>query len=151
MCIVSSSYGRVEDFEVITSIILMLVPFSGSLTSNQRAHRRNHALRSPKARHKHRVEDDDHQRRLDRVTSDSYLDNISAYDTNPELGDGRPTNKGPPGDALHTTLAESTGNSKGDRCNARTWAGDLTPNSSDIMKLALYVSSHNRHRASWQA
>ena len=114
-------------------MVLMLVPFSESLTSGQWAHRRNHASRSPKARHKHRVEDDDHQRRLDRVTSDSYLDNISAYDTNPELGDGRPTNKGPPGDALHTTLVEMAGNSEGDRCNALTCAGDLTPNSSDII------------------
>ena len=48
------------------------------------------------------MEDDDHQTLLERVTSDSYPDNISAYDTNP-VEYGRPTNKEPPNDALRTT------------------------------------------------
>ena len=78
------------------------------------------------------MEGGDHQRRLERVTSDSYPDNISAYDTNP-VGNGRSTNKGPPYDALHTTLVETVGNSERDKCNALRWAGDITPNTSDVV------------------
>jgi hypothetical protein len=56
------------------------------------------------------VEDDDHQKRLERVTSDSYPENISPYDTNP-AGDDKPTNKGTPNGALHAALVETARNS----------------------------------------
>ena len=59
------------------------------------------------------MEDDDHQKRLEIVTSDSYPDNISSYDTNP-VEDGRPTNKGTPYDALHITFS-------GEGRKIRTW------------------------------
>jgi hypothetical protein len=78
------------------------------------------------------VEDGDHQTPLEKETSGSYPDDISAYDTH-LVRDGRPTNKEPPTDALHPTLVETAGNSEREKCNALTWAGDLTPNSSDIM------------------
>ena len=128
----------------------MLASFSVSLTSRQITYRDNHDLTSPEAHHKQRVERDDHQTPPGRVTSDPYPDNVSVYDTN-LLGDVRPTNKAPPNDALRTTLVETGGNSKRHKCNALIWAGDLTPNSSDIMEPASYVSSQKRHRASWQA
>jgi hypothetical protein len=54
------------------------------------------------------VEDDDPEKRLERVTSDSYPDNIGPYDTNP-VEDGRLTNKGPPNGALHTTFSGNGG------------------------------------------
>ena len=52
------------------------------------------------------MEDCDLQTPPERVTSDSYPNNISAYNTIP-VGDGRHTNKAPPNDALRTTLVES--------------------------------------------
>jgi hypothetical protein len=48
------------------------------------------------------VEDDDHQNRPERVTNDSYPDNVDAYNTNPVLGDDKPTNRGTPNGALRT-------------------------------------------------
>jgi hypothetical protein len=78
------------------------------------------------------MEDDDHQTPLERVTSGTCPDNISPYNTD-LVGDGRPTNKAPPSDALRTTLVETAENSTRENCNALTWAGDLTPNSSDTM------------------
>ena len=66
------------------------------------------------------------------MTSDSYPDNVDAYNTNP-VGDNKPTNKGTPNGALRTTLVETARNFACEMCNVLTWAGDLTPNNSDII------------------
>ena len=104
--IVSSSYGRVEDFEVMKSMVPMSASFFEIPTLDQWTHRRNHALRSPWARHKRQVEDDGHQKWLERVTNDSYSHNVDPYITNPV--DDKPTNKGTPNGALHTTFSENS-------------------------------------------
>ncbi len=57
---------------------------------------------------------------------------VDVYNTNP-AGDDKLTNKGTPNGALHATLVEMARNSGCGRCNVLTWAGDVTPNNSDIM------------------
>jgi hypothetical protein len=47
------------------------------------------------------MEDVDDQKRPERVTNESYPDNVDAHNTNP-VGDDKPTNKRPPNGALHT-------------------------------------------------
>jgi hypothetical protein len=76
------------------------------------------------------VEDDDHQRRPERVTSASYPDNISPYDTNP-VEDEDPPIKGLQSVPYTAHLVEAAGSSERERCNVLTWAGDLTPNNPD--------------------
>jgi len=71
-CIVSSSYGKVEDFDVKTSGASMMGFHERLALDQYMAHRRNHVLGCPKAHHRQGVEVDDPQRRLEKVTSESY-------------------------------------------------------------------------------
>lgn len=77
LCIVSSSYGKVEDFDVKTSAALIM-SFQERLALDQLAHRRNHVIRCPSAHHRQRVEVGESQKRLDKVTSESYLKKSAA-------------------------------------------------------------------------
>jgi hypothetical protein len=74
-CIVSSSYGKVEDFDVKTSGASIMGVHERLALDQFMTHRRNHVLGCPKAHHRQVVEADDPQKRLERVTSESYPKN----------------------------------------------------------------------------
>jgi hypothetical protein len=58
------------------------------------------------------VEDDDPQKRLEKVTNESYPNDISSQKINPAAY-SRLANKGIPIDVLHTKLVETAANSSG--------------------------------------